>query len=144
MLLSGELLAERGESLSNNTFQSYYASRKETQGFELGNIYFFMAGLNTEGTRPAPATQTSLGLQGAWLAALWDGSGSDWYPISGLILGEGGKCGFWFCRLGRATEPAPMLAGRDGDLDGACLASGHIPFSGCGQTGSPSPSAPLL
>lgn len=87
MLLSGELLAERAESLSNNTFQSYYASRKETQGFELGNIYFFMTGQNTKGNHP-PAVQTSPGLQGAWLAAPRDGDGSDWDSISGLIPGE--------------------------------------------------------
>lgn len=69
--------------------------------------------------------QTSLGLQGSWLAALWGDSGCNWNPISGLILREVS-----------ATELAPMLAGEDGDLDGTCLSLGHVPSPDCGQTGA--------
>lgn len=68
--------------------------------------------------------QTSLGLQGSWLAALRGDSGCNWNSISGLILGEAS-----------ATELAPTLAREDGDLDGTCLSLGHVP-SDCGQTGA--------
>lgn len=59
--------------------------------------------------------QTSLGLQGSWLAALWSDGGCNWNPISVLILREVS-----------ATELAPTLAVEDGDLDGTCLSLGRV------------------
>lgn len=99
MLLSGELLAERGWSLSNNTFQSYYASRKETQRFELGNIYLFMTGQNTKGTQP-PTVQTSPDLQ--WLSP---------GPCFRANPRRCDKHSSWFWWLSPATETAPVPHG---------------------------------